>query len=98
VFSPETALNFGCGVGRLTFAMAKYAASVIGVDVAAGMLDVARREAGDRGMTGVELRHDLPDRRVAWVNSAIVFQHIPPERGHDIFEGLRAVSRTGRVP
>jgi cyclopropane fatty-acyl-phospholipid synthase-like methyltransferase len=87
-FAPTTALDFGCGVGRLTFAMVKYAKSVIGVDVADAMLDVARHEAIERGVAGIELHHDLPESRVAWVNSLIVLQHIPPERGHDIFERL----------
>jgi SAM-dependent methyltransferase len=87
-FAPTTALDFGCGVGRLTFAMAKYAPSVIGVDVADAMLDVARREAMERGVAGIELQDDLPECRVAWINSHIVFQHIPPERGHEILDRL----------
>ena len=94
-FAPKTALDFGCGVGRLTFAMARHVESVIGVDVAGGMLDVARREATERGVAGVELRHDLPEGPVDWVNSLIVFQHIPPERGHDIFERLVQLVRPG---
>jgi trans-aconitate methyltransferase len=87
-FSPTTALDFGCGVGRLTFAMAKYAQAVVGVDVADAMLDVARRESIERGVSGVELRKTLPEGRVDWVNSLIVLQHIPPDRGHDILERL----------
>lgn len=87
-FAPKTALDFGCGVGRLTFAMAKHVESVVGVDVAEGMLDVARREAAERGVSGIELRNDLPAGAVDWVNSLIVFQHIPPERGYAIFDRL----------
>lgn len=44
-FAPATALDFGCGVGRLTRAMAPLAGTVYGVDVAPAMLDIARRNA-----------------------------------------------------
>jgi len=87
-FTPSRALDFGCGVGRLAFAMAKYASSVVGVDVAQGMLEVAKREASERGIANVEFRADLPSATVDWVNSVIVFQHIPPERGYRLLEGI----------
>lgn len=45
-FAPEVALDFGCGVGRLTFAMAEQAKRVVGLDVAEGMLNVAWEQAG----------------------------------------------------
>src|SRR6478736_2495003 len=35
--APRRSLDFGCGTGRLTLAMAKYAEEVVGVDVAEGM-------------------------------------------------------------
>lgn len=94
-FAPRTALDFGCGVGRLTFAMTKYARTVIGVDVAAPMLDVATREATARRVKHVELRADLPSEPVDWVNSLIVFQHIPPARGYAILERLLALLAPG---
>ena len=71
-------LDFGCGAGRLTFAMAKYAKEVVGVDVAEGMLRVARERIDVRKIRNVELRTTLPAEQVDWINSLIVFQHIPP--------------------
>jgi cyclopropane fatty-acyl-phospholipid synthase-like methyltransferase len=94
-FAPERALDFGCGVGRLTFAMGRHAAAVIGVDVADAMLDVARREAAERRVTGVQFQRSLPDQRVDWINSLIVFQHIPPERGYIIFEEMLKLLNPG---
>jgi SAM-dependent methyltransferase len=87
-FAPSRALDFGCGVGRLTFAMTKYAPHVVGVDVAQGMLDVAAREAEERGIAGLELRTDLPAEPVDWINSLIVLQHIPPARGYQLLEQM----------
>jgi SAM-dependent methyltransferase len=71
------ALDFGCGAGRLTEAMGSYADTVTGVDVSPGMLAQARRHgAGKAVYTDV-----LPEGPFDWINSYIVFQHIPPERG-----------------
>ena len=89
------ALDFGCGVGRMTLAMRKYAREVVGVDVAPGMLDVAREQAAARNVTNVEFRSTLPDQPVDWVNSIIVLQHIPPRRGHMILEQLVALLGPG---
>ena len=94
-FKPAVALDFGCGVGRLTFAMAKRASHVIGVDVADAMLDIARNEATERRCRSVEFRRDIPQQGLDWVNSLIVFQHIPPVRGLELFEQLLELLAAG---
>lgn len=79
----SAALDFGCGVGRLSEAMAAYAQSVTGYDVSPGMLEIARsRDAL------VHYVDTLPVGPFDWINSAIVFQHIPPERGLNELDGL----------
>ncbi|HEY3951159.1 class I SAM-dependent methyltransferase [Phenylobacterium sp.] len=70
------ALDFGCGLGRLTEAMTRFADPVIGYDISPAMLELARARGG--GVTYVD---ELPDGPFDWINSFIVFQHIPPERG-----------------
>jgi SAM-dependent methyltransferase len=70
------ALDFGCGAGRLAEAMCAYAVSVTGYDVSPGMLEKARAHGGRAAYADV-----LPDGPFDWINSYIVFQHIPPERG-----------------
>ena len=70
------ALDFGCGAGRLAEAMCAYAASVTGYDVSPGMLETARGKGGRATYVDV-----LPPGPFDWINSYIVFQHIPPERG-----------------
>src|SRR5882762_1792622 len=42
-FAPATALEFGCGVGRVLVPLARRCPSVVGVDVSASMLAEARR-------------------------------------------------------
>jgi SAM-dependent methyltransferase len=87
-FTPKRALDFGCGVGRMTLSMRRHAREVVGVDVAPRMLEIGREQAAARKVTNVEFRSTLPTERVDWVISLIVLQHIPPVRGHAILEQL----------
>lgn len=94
-FAPKVGLDFGCGVGRLTFAMAERCERVIGVDVAEGMLRVGRDRAKARRIRNVDLRADVPDEPLDWINSLIVFQHIPPARGHELLARMVGQLRVG---
>jgi len=86
--SSGCALDIGCGVGRLTHAMAKVVPWVMGYDVAESMLALAREQAP----TNTEFSTTLPPGPFAWINSYIVFQHIPPPEGLRLIED--ALSRT----
>ncbi len=77
------ALDFGCGVGRLAEAMTEFASDVTGVDISPGMLALARGR--DKGVTYVDAP---PAGPFDWINTFIVLQHIPPERGLAIIEDL----------
>src|SRR5947209_17814502 len=46
----RTAVDFGCGVGRLSIPLAKRFQNVIGVDISSGMLDEARRNCSKFGI------------------------------------------------
>jgi SAM-dependent methyltransferase len=75
------ALDFGCGIGRLTQALAPHFASVTGVDISAPMIDLARAKNrfGERVRYAVNTRSDLSqfgDASFAFVHSVIVLQHI----------------------
>ena len=76
------ALDFGCGVGRLTQALADVFAEAVGVDIAPSMLDAARRLNTKPGCTFVlNDRADLAvfgDGHFDCIYSKIVLQHIPP--------------------
>ena len=77
------ALDFGCGTGRLTEAMCAHARSVIGYDISPGMLAEARKRGGRALYVNT-----LPDGPFDWINSFIVFQHIPPARGLPLIQAL----------
>jgi SAM-dependent methyltransferase len=82
-FAPQSALDFGCGVGRLTGALAKRVARVAGVDVAPSMLDLARENVPEATFSAT-----IPNERFDLIVSLIVFQHIPVRRGEELLDEL----------
>lgn len=77
------ALDFGCGVGRLTEALADHFQQVVGVDISAPMIEAARRYSRNSGVEYVvNTAGDLArfaTGRFDFVFSAKTLQHIPPE-------------------
>jgi len=84
-FAPRSALDFGCGVGRLTRALAKRVERVHGVDVAPAMLELARQN-----VPSATFSSDLPDVEFDLIVSLLVFQHIPVARGLEYLRELLA--------
>lgn len=83
-FEPRSALDFGCGVGRLTVPLAVLTGAATGVDISPGMLAEARKHTHP----GLRFLDSIPDEQFDWLVSAIVLQHVPPERGYGIIEAL----------
>ena len=79
-----TALDFGCGVGRLTRALAKHFETATGVDISAGMVE--RAQVVNSGVPNIRfLREDEPllpglgHEVFDLVVSMFVLQHFPSE-------------------
>lgn len=93
-FNPKSALDFGCGVGRLTQPLAHRFGDVVGVDVSTGMLAEARKHNHTRAI----FLDQIPPRPFDWVVSFIVLQHVTPERGYALIgELLKAVAPHGGI-
>jgi SAM-dependent methyltransferase len=75
-------LDIGCGVGRLSYALAKVMPRAFGYDVSESMIRIAREAAP----ANLDLTTQLPSGPFAWINSYIVFQHIPPQEGLALLE------------
>lgn len=81
--SPEsngTALDFGCGVGRLTQALARYFVSCVGVDISENMIEKATSlnqyaHCCYISISGTHL--PFPDATFSFIYSNIVLQHVP---------------------
>lgn len=95
------ALDFGCGVGRLTQALADHFDRVAGVDIAASMIERARaaNRHGDRVQYLVNAVDDLSvldSNGFDFVYSNITLQHVPPEASRRyIAEFLRVLRPNG---
>jgi SAM-dependent methyltransferase len=93
----DRVIEIGCGIGRLTRAIADRAAHVVGVDVSSEMVDRAREELA--GVENVELLvgngldlSGVEDASMDVAYSFIVFQHIP-----DPQVTCRYIEEIGRV-
>lgn len=100
----DLALDFGCGVGRLTRALAKHFRRCHGVDISEAM--IARARELNRSIPNCEFTVNaeghlgmFPDDHFDMVCSLIVLQHLPDQRAirTSISEFMRAVKRNGLV-
>ena len=80
----KSALDFGCGVGRLTMALAQQFDFVTGVDVSHSMLKIAGQNCRGRFLSSL----DDVSEEFDFVISYIVLQHIPVDRGYVIIDKL----------
>jgi SAM-dependent methyltransferase len=82
--SPGRALDFGCGIGRLTQALCAHFRESVGVDIAPSMIALARQhnQYGPRCQYTLNQTDDLaqfPDAYFDFIYTARVLQHMQPE-------------------
>jgi 2-polyprenyl-3-methyl-5-hydroxy-6-metoxy-1,4-benzoquinol methylase len=80
------ALDFGCGVGRLSLPLASRFGKVVGIDISEAYRIEALANCKRRGIVNVEFFESLApllqsDTRFDLVHSSIVFNHISQVRG-----------------
>lgn len=95
------AMDFGCGVGRLSFGLSTYADQVVGIDISPPHLRLAEQRAAEQGITNVAFEAivsvaDL-DRYAGFdlIVSRIVLQHNPPPVMAALFARLLAALAPG---
>lgn len=81
---PHKALDFGCGIGRLTQALTEYFDQVVGVDISATMLELAEKYSKSEDQCRFVLCEtgDLrifPDNTFDFIYSNITLQHNRPK-------------------
>lgn len=96
------ALDFGCGVGRLSQALAGYFQEVWGVDISCRMIELAEKYNlhPDRCRFLVNDQPDLrlfPDDYFDFIYSNIVFQHIPPALTFGYLKEFLRIIKTGGI-
>jgi ubiquinone/menaquinone biosynthesis C-methylase UbiE len=78
-----SALDFGCGVGRLTRALSAHFTTATGVDIAPAMIEQANELNADMSgcrfvLNGEPHLQVFPDRSFDFIYSNIVLQHMDP--------------------
>jgi SAM-dependent methyltransferase len=94
-----TALDFGCGAGRLTIPLARRAGRVVGCDIAPTILEHARKNAREAGLSNVTFIEtaELGESRFDFVCSLLTFQHIRPAEGYKLIRILLRLLAPGGV-
>ncbi|MDQ8180443.1 class I SAM-dependent methyltransferase [Pelagicoccus sp. SDUM812005] len=96
------ALDFGCGLGRLSFALCQHFEKVTGIDISKEMIEQATqssRKPSNLQLTRSE-RNDLQgfeDNAFDFVLSLIVLQHIPQKVAKNYIREFLRVARPGGV-
>jgi ubiquinone/menaquinone biosynthesis C-methylase UbiE len=96
-FVPTNILDIGCGTGRLLRRMHLRwpSASLVGVDVAEGMVAQARAQTGYATIHQAPAEHlPLEDKSVDLVTSTISFHHWS-DQAQDVREAVRVLRRGG---
>ena len=94
------ALDFGCGVGRLTLGLASHFNEVVGVDISERMIEMA--ESFNPAPTRIRFVHNpaadlriLPDDHFDLVLSLITLQHLPPRSARQYLTEFVRITRPG---
>lgn len=101
-FAPKRTLEFGCGVGRVLIPLARLSGEAVGLDVSESMLELCRKHVDEAGIRNVRLARaddtlSALEGTFDLVNSFIVLQHVPPQRGMAILRRLLDRLRPGGI-
>jgi SAM-dependent methyltransferase len=94
------ALDFGCGVGRLTQALGRHFASCVGIDISESMIrkaQVLNKLAHCRYVQNSEAQLPFPNATFSFIYSNIVLQHIPPRLAKEYLREFVRVLAPGGV-
>jgi SAM-dependent methyltransferase len=95
--SRGVALDYGCGVGRLTKRLVDHFDLVVAADTSDGMLKITGDNLAGRN---VKLEHasSMAEDPVNFILSMLVFQHIPPTEGEIVLRRLaRRLNGSGAI-
>lgn len=96
-WTPRRILDFGCGVGTTTSALAALypSADVVGLDTAVKALERARKEVASNRVSfgSIDTLNQVPPFNLCYING--VFHHIEPARRLDVLKTLYQATTPG---
>ena len=101
-FQGTSAIDFGCGVGRLTFPLGKRFNQCYGVDISPSMIDYAQSEGG-RGqncqfiINASDRLDSFESERIDFIYTAMALQHIAPRYTLRYLQEFSRVLRKGGI-
>jgi SAM-dependent methyltransferase len=99
----KVCVEYGCGLGRVTFALAPMFEKVHGYDISANHLRLAQQHAADFGIENVEFHLCTADTisdtlaPCDFFYSRLVFQHNPPPLIRELLSASLAALRPGGI-
>ena len=99
---PDRALDFGCGAGRLTQALARFFKRVTGVDAAPSMVALAQKLNREKPQCRFLLAQTgalslFPDQSFDFIYSSITLQHMEPRYARRYLKEFFRVLASGGV-
>ncbi|MBN1405623.1 MAG: class I SAM-dependent methyltransferase [Candidatus Omnitrophica bacterium] len=97
-----TALDFGCGIGRLTQALARRFSLCYGIDISSGMIKLANQyNAYKQKCIYLENFSDklnmFGENSISFIYSSLVFQHIEPKHTKTYLKQLVNILKPGGI-
>lgn len=101
IANKDMALDFGCGLGRLTEALADHFTNVVGVDIAPAMIEQAQQFSTHTNCSYVlneaDNLHIFPDNTFTCIYSRLTFQHITPNYTKKYLSEFARILRPGGI-
>lgn len=102
-FKKYSCLEFGCGVGRVTFHLAKEFSFVLGVDISKNHIELANKKKSKLKINNIDFLvlknglNDIGNRKFDLIFSVIVLQHINKNQVFKIFSKFMEISEQNGI-
>ena len=91
-FSPENALDVGCGVGNLVWGFVNFGIAAEGIDISEDAVNRSSIEIRSLLKVGDIFNLDYPENRFNLINCSDTLEHIPEDASQEIIRNLYRIT------